>query len=672
MLARMCTASYKPHDVGMRTRPVIALRPRLALPAGVFVLGAALQVALSAHPELGDPAPVLAATLAVLAIPVLFGCLVGWRVPDGQVGAALAWVGAAPAAVFAVELWGETDPTSRPWPGAHLLYLVKLGAWVWNLAGFAALCLVFPSGLPPGRRWRAVAWTAVAAGVAVNAATSWTITRLRGGPFEAAVMLTAFGGLLAVLAAVVLGLVVRYRRGGETTRMQLRWLVLGAGSVPVLLACGWAAQTWWDASPDVAYTGFLLAMLVAVPAAVAVAVLRHDLFDVDRLLGSSLAWLLTSLLSAAVFACAGYAVGGLLGADGRLGVSGAAFATALVLLPLHRRVNDRVGRLVDRERYVLDARLRRFVRDVRDGTAQPETVEAVLRDVLADPGLRLLVRLPHGASGEYVDLAGAPAAPAADRARVPLRTGEIEVGVIVLGAASARRLRRARHAAVQARLPIEVTRLRLELRAALAEVRGSRARLLSAAAEERRQLERDLHDGAQQHIVAAGMRLRSLQRRLPAGTPEHRDVDAVVETLEATVAELRRLASGVRPARLDDGLAAALGALVAASPVAVRLSVPGDLRVGEVAATTAYFVVSEAYANALKHADARTVAIEVDDDGGALRIMVSDDGVGGARGGFTSVRDRVASAGGGMTVSSPPGGGTLVEVRIPHADRGGG
>ncbi|NEA21330.1 sensor histidine kinase, partial [Actinomadura bangladeshensis] len=130
--------------------------------------------------------------------------------------------------------------------------------------------------------------------------------------------------------------------------------------------------------------------------------------------------------------------------------------------------------------------------------------------------------------------------------------------------------------------------------------------------------------------------------------------------------------SGVRPARLDDGLAAALGALVAASPVAVRLSVPGDLRVGEVAATTAYFVVSEAYANALKHADARTVAIEVDDDGGALRIMVSDDGVGGARSGFTSVRDRVASAGGGMTVSSPPGGGTLVEVRIPHADRGGG
>lgn len=667
----MCTGPPELHDGGMRIRPGLALRPRVALPAGVFAVGAAVQAVLSARPGQGDPAPVLAATLAVLAIPVLFGCLVGWRVPDGQVGAALAWVGAAPAAVFAVELWGETDLTSRPLPGAHALYAVKLGAWVWNLAGFAALCLVFPSGLPPGRRWRAVAWTAAATGVAVNAAVSWTALSLRDGPFEVPATLAAFGALLACLCAVVLGPVARYRGGGETTRLQLRWLVLGAGSVPVLLACGWAAQTWWDAPPDVAYSGFLLAMLVAVPAAVAVAVLRHDLFDVDRLLGSSLAWLLTSLVSAGVFACVGYAAGGLLGADGRLGVSGAAFAAALVLVPLHRQVNDRVGRLVDRERFVLDARLRRFVREVRDGTAQPESVETVLRDVLDDPGLRLLVRLPHGASGEYADRSGAPAVPEPGRARVPLRTGEVEVGVLVLGAASARRLRRARHAAVEARLPIEVTRLRLELRAALEEVRTSRARLLSASAEERRQLERDLHDGAQQHIVAAGMRLRSLQRRLPAGTPEHRDVDAVVETLESTVAELRRLAHGVRPARLDDGLAAALRALVAASPVPVRLSVPAELRAGEVAATTAYFVVSEAYANALKHADAASLAIEVAECGGALRVAVSDDGVGGARGGFTSVRDRVASAGGELTVSSPPGGGTVVEVRIPHADRGG-
>ncbi|TYB44088.1 sensor histidine kinase [Actinomadura chibensis] len=649
----------------------LASRPRTAVPAGVFAVGAGAQVALSARPDLGDPAPVLAGTLAVLAIPVVLGCLVGTRVPDGQVGAALAWVGAAPAAVFAVELWGETDLTSSPWPGAHAVYLVKLGAWVWNLAGFAALCLVFPSGLAPGPRWRAVAWTVAAAGVAVNAAVSWTAANRWDGPAETAAVLTAFGVLLAALGAAVLSLVVRYRRGTETTRTQLRWLVLGAGSVPVLLACGWAAQTWWDASNDVAYSGFLLAMLVAVPAAVVVAVLRHDLFDVDRLLGSSLAWLLTSLASAAVFACVGYAAGSLLGADARLGVSGAAFVAALALPVLHRQVNDRVGRLVDRERFVLDARVRDFVRDVRDGTAQPETVEAVLQDVLGDPELRLLVRLPDGPPGEYVGLSGEAAVPAEGRTRIPLRTGEIEVGVIVLGATSARRLRRARHAAVQARLPIEVTRLRLELRAALAEVRTSRARLLSASARERRQLERDLHDGAQQQIVAAGMRLRSVQRGLRPGTPEHRDLDAVVETLEATVGELRRLAHGVRPARLDDGLAAALGALVAASPVEVRLSVPGDVRVDEVAATTAYYVVAEAYANALKHADAATVTIRVDDDGGVLRIMVADDGVGGARGALGSVRDRVASAGGDLAVSSPPGGGTLVEVSIPHADRGG-
>jgi signal transduction histidine kinase len=221
---------------------------------------------------------------------------------------------------------------------------------------------------------------------------------------------------------------------------------------------------------------------------------------------------------------------------------------------------------------------------------------------------------------------------------------------------------------LQARLPIEVSRLRLELSAALIDVRSSRARLSHATAEERRRLERDLHDGAQQQIVAAGMRLRSLQRRFDPISAEHRELDVAVDSLEATVAELRRLANGIRPSRLDDGLSTALNGLVADSPVSVTLSV-AETWTSNVVATTVYFVVAEAYANALKHAGAETVTVEVAQDADTLRVEVADDGVGGVTADLLAVRDRVASVGGTVSVHSPPGGGTRIRVEIPDAHR---
>ena len=455
---------------------------------------------------------------------------------------------------------------------------------------------MFPDGLPPGHRRRIVC-AAVACGVFVNAAVSFdpgsdrasaavphpVVVRLPG-PVRALELVLAYAALLAVLGFATSRLVLRYRRGGEVVRQQVRWLMLGAATVPVLLAGGWIAQGL-GAPTVVAYAGFLIAMLVAVPAAVAVAVLRYDLFDVDRLLGSSLAWLLTSLVSAAIFAGVVYGAAQFLGAGSRLGLTGAAFVTAVCLLPLHRVLSNAVGRLVDRERTVMVARVHEFVQRVRDGRAEPEGTEGLMRSVLGDPSLRLLIRLPGSPAGDYVDLTGNPASGAPDRTRIPLLTDGSEAGVILLGAASARRVRRAREVAVLARLPIEVSRLRLELRRALEDARSSRARLALSAAAERHRLARDLHDGAQQQIIAVGMRLRSVQRQLDPALPAHADLDAAVATLSATVAELRRLAHGVRPSRLDDDLATALKALVADSPVPVDITVD-DIDTSEVIATT--------------------------------------------------------------------------------------
>ena len=346
--------------------------------------------------------------LFVLLPAIVLGALVSWRVPTNPVGAALTWLAAAPAAVAAVEDWGSSLLGAHPWPGATAMFVLKQGFWVWNLAGFAALCMLFPDGRSASARFRWLPVYGVIAAVLLNAADSLDRrSHLVDGESRAGyalhlpiavsnwVLIVTSAAYLSVLCLTVASVIVRYRRGTEVVRLQLRWLILAAGLVPVLLAGGWIiglygvpAQTWALA--------FMAVMLLAVPVAVAIAVLRYDLYDVDRLLGSSLAWALTSVVAAGIFAVTIYAIGDVIGAGSRIGVTGAAFLTALLLLPLQRRLHDSVGRLVDRERAVMLATVDAFVTRVRDGEAAPEQVETVLREVLHDDDLQLLLCNPEG------------------------------------------------------------------------------------------------------------------------------------------------------------------------------------------------------------------------------------------------------------------------------------
>ena len=682
--ARLRTAGLRSARAGDGPRSR-APRAAAALGVALFAAGAAALAVAAGGPSTDGGPPEVYAALVALPPSLLLGLLVVWRRPESPAGPALIWLATAPCLTWVVESWGETHGTAEPWPGAYLASIVGPGAWVFNLAGFVALCLVFPDGLLPGRRWRALPWLVLAVAVAVNALVS--AQNVVHGDEQAGdvpvtagfvvwLALDAAGGvaLLAALGAAVASLVTRYRRGDELRRLQLRWLMLGAGSVPVLLLAGWIAQVL-GASVDVAYSGFLLAMLLVLPATVAIAILRHDLLDVDRLLSETLAWIVTSVVTAAVFAgvVVGVARAGATASGSGAAVGVAAFVAALVLLPLHRRVHAAVGRVVDRERTVATAALRDFVHGVRDGERQPEEVEDVLRDVLDDQRLEVLLSLP-GADG-YVDLAGEPVGlPAGDPAApadrlIPLTARGSDVGAIRLGRTSARRLRRAREAAVELRLPIEVSRLRVELRRALDDARASRARLVAAVTEERRRLERDLHDGAQQRIVAVGMRLRSIQGRHPAGDPTHEELDLAVAGLEAVVAELRRLAHGVRPSRLDDGLDVAVRDLVSGSPIPVTVRV-ADVDVSEAVATTAYYVVAESLANTLKHAGATSAAVTICQVRDRLTVQVTDDGRGGAGQrfeegfGLTALRDRVAALGGRLAVERPAGAGTTVRAEL--------
>ena len=181
-----------------------------------------------------------------------------------------------------------------------------------------------------------------------------------------------------------------------------------------------------------------------------------------------------------------------------------------------------------------------------------------------------------------------------------------------------------------AAVPVELARLRVELRLQLAEVESSRARIAQAGYAERRRIERDLHDGAQQRLVTLGIVLRRIQRSLPRGALAiDPALDAAVDEVGAAIADLRTIAAGVRPPRLDEGLGAALADLARGATIPVEVAATPDRAPPEVEAA-AYFVACEALTNALKHASPTRVRVETAREDGVLRLLVADDGVGGA------------------------------------------
>jgi PAS domain S-box-containing protein len=203
------------------------------------------------------------------------------------------------------------------------------------------------------------------------------------------------------------------------------------------------------------------------------------------------------------------------------------------------------------------------------------------------------------------------------------------------------------------------------------ELRASRARIVAAADAARRKIERDLHDGAQQRLVALALEVRVARSRLESdpstGGPF---LDRLAEELSATSAELRELARGIHPAVLTQrGLAAAIEALAGRAPVPVEILAAPAGRLAPTLETTAYFTVAEALTNVAKYARATHATVRVAEEDSDLVIEVSDDGVGGARpdagSGLTGLADRVGALDGKLSVVSPPGEGTLVRAELP-------
>jgi signal transduction histidine kinase len=565
-------------------------------------------------------------------------------------------------------------------PGAEWAVLWSERGWPTLFICVTAIALVFPDGRLPSRRWRRIATVAVASFFSLIVVSllgseryseefrdvSSPLPKLPESVISIPFMISGLGALSALIAAA-LAVRTRTKRSSGVERLQMKWLAYAATFVPAAVVVSVIESSITGKEGRATDIATVL-VLTAIPVAIGIAVMRYRLYEIDRLINRTLVYLTLSVGLAAIFAVVSLSLGVAIGSGSTFPTAAATLAVALVFGPLRSRVQVLVDRRFDRARYEGLRKIERFLEDLRAGRAVPEATGEVMADAIGDPSLELLFWL--SAEAIHVDAAGHAVGelPAAGRARTPVRRGELLLATVVHDRALGERPDLLESAIGAAGLAIEIARLRVEVRRRLAEVEESRARIVTAGYEERRRLERDLHDGAQQRLVSIGLALRHVQGQLPAPSREAVELDATVDELTGAIEELRELARGVRPASIDGGLGPALRELASRAPLPTRVEATEE-RFDDRLETAAYFVASEALTNAVKHAKASEVTLSAARRNGSLVLGVRDDGVGGAHtsegSGLGGMTDRVAALGGSLSVESPPGGGTVITAELP-------
>jgi signal transduction histidine kinase len=304
------------------------------------------------------------------------------------------------------------------------------------------------------------------------------------------------------------------------------------------------------------------------------------------------------------------------------------------------------------------------------GTLRGVRLEEGLARVLGDPGLVLAYRVPGERS--YLDGRGRLVTvppPGGDRAAAPVERDGRELGMLLYDASLDDDPELVGVVAAAAALTLDDARLQAESEDRLAELRASRERIVAAGDAERRRLERNLHDGAQQRLVSVALQLRVLQSQVRADPALAEQLKSAGEELSQSLEELRELARGIHPAVLNHGLEAALESLASRSGIATSVAFDTPERLPEAVELAAYFVACEALANVAKYAQATQASVRVSRRDGHAIIEIADDGIGGADEtagtGLQGLADRVAALDGTLRVLSPPGAGTVITAELP-------
>jgi signal transduction histidine kinase len=634
------------------------------------------------------------------------GALLAWKRPANPIGWLLSATGLSYAFAF-IGLLLLQFPRTRIWSN-------WLG-WLWFFGiGFVVfVLLLFPTGTLPSRRWRPVGWAAAAAlaGWAIGNAFAPTIISagspaLRNpigvaGPAGHVFDVLAGAGAALIVAtglAALVSLVFRYRRAGTVEREQLKWLVYAGGLiVAALLTEIPIAQILGSSAASTNLQNAMSSGAIAlVPIAIGIAIFRYHLYDIDVVINKTLVYGSLAVFITGVYVAIVVGLGSLAQRGARPSVALSIAATAVVAVafqPVRERVQRLANRLVYGRRatpyevladfagrmagaYAAEDLLPRMARILAEGTA------ATRADVWLKSG-----EVFHDGAAWPPDApplpparataADVPAYPAADRI-LPVRyQGEV-LGALSVSKRPGEALtpteeRLLSDLAAQVGLVLKNAGLREQLLARLEEIRASRLRLVAAQDAERRRIERNIHDGAQQQLVALAIKLSITESMIGTDTDGERELLAELRQEAAgAVEDLRDLARGIYPPLLaSEGLVTALAAQARKAPVPTSVTADGVERYPQDVEAAVYFCVLEALQNVAKYAGATRAEVRLAVSGPDLEFTVTDDGAGfdpdsNAYGtGLQGMADRLHAHGGSLLVRSQPGHGTTVTGRLP-------
>jgi signal transduction histidine kinase len=678
----------------MKARTANRLAWSLWALATALILGALTSLLTRPHTEtIMDVAPVF---VALLGFPAL-GTLIATRRRENPIG----WLFLAGAALLGLGV-ASTEYVDRSLimhpgslPGTVWVAWINSWSWVVGLAliiGFTPF--LFPDGRVASRRWGPVMAAAVMVFVLVFSAEAlkpgvsedYPIRNPLGiesaGGLIDAVLRIGYPALVVLLCAGVVSLFVRMRRAGGEERRQIRWFVyaVGISVTGIIIGSIGAAQ-----GIDALTFGWVVGLigLASMPVAAAIGIFKYRLYDIDVV---TVVYGILAAFVTLVYVGIVVGVGAVIGSRGNLLLS--ILATAIIAVAF-QPVRRWAGHLANRIVYGKRATPYEVLSELAQGMGGGYSAEDVL------PRMASIVGQGTGAARAEVwlrvgdDLRREGVWPDADADRASLRIGNdlppipgadrsvpVEHRDELLGALAVTMPRNEslspanhellRDVASQAGLVLRNVRL-------IEELRASRQRLVAAQDHERRRLERNIHDGAQQQLVALSVKMRllkALARKDPAKAEEL--VDQLQADAQDALGDLRDLARGIYPPLLaDKGLAAALEAQARKVPFPVRVEPNGVGRYSADAEATAYFCVLEALQNAAKYAEASSATVRLGRDDGNLVFAVTDDGRGfdpattPLGSGLQNMADRVEALGGTIEVASTPGVGTTITGSIP-------
>ena len=684
-------------------------RPRWAIPAATAIaLAGAALLALHAYILLTLPASAHIAGLsrnslglaiplgAMFAVPVFLGI----RVPRNPVGWLLG------GSVLAFALLAAGSEYSNRYDALHdVPAVLALPMGLFSIIGWSTsfpfllilLPLFFPDGHLLSPRWRKVVWLAVLS-ILFTAVTSMADPQMLGLSGNSALVdvLAILNGpvasafTFALIITATVSVVLRYRRAGRELRQQLKWIL--AAIVVALLGVAPSLFGLQGSISDAVLTVALLAL----PAAILVSVLRYRLYDIDVVISRALVYGALALFITAIYVGIVVGVGTVIGSASRPNLALSIIATGIVAVgfqPARERLTRVANRVVYGRRaspyevlsefsqrvaeaYAAQDVLGRMARVLGEGTGA-ELAEVWLRrgDVLT-----CSASWPEGApSREAAHVHGEvlPALEGAGSAAAVAHQGRL-LGALTVSKRRGETLtpieqKLMEDLAHQAGLVLRNVALTADLQERLVELRASRQRLVAAQDDERRRLERNLHDGAQQYLVAIKVKL-GLATSLATKDPQKAllAIAALKEDADAALETVRDLARGIYPPLLaEQGLQAALQAQARRATLPVSVESDGTGRYSQEVESAAYFCVLEALQNVQKYAEATRAEVRLSAEDGHLRFVVDDDGKGfdsatsGRGTGLNNIADRVDALGGSLEIASAPGRGTRVSMAVP-------